>query len=204
MTTAASTLLSGEGLDRRERNNGQDASGLVVLRPLAGFDAGAEALEVHAYGREGSWGLGYARDHRAGLRVTHRSPWVAGGVGWLRAWGVAGDAARTPRAISGWGQLTPPSLPGLAWARIDSVTETPGELESRRRRTAAGLGLPLPIEVGNPAPMRLLVGWERNDRAPGITDIAGADAVTRDNLFYVQVDVRMVETIQTRSIPVIP
>lgn len=197
--TLAGTVTSGEGLARRERNNGEDTAGLLILRPLAGVERGARLLELQAYGREGSRGLGYARDHRAGLRLTHRSPWAAGGLEWLKAWGVQGDAARAPRALSGWAQLTPPPLPALAWARIDHVDEAPGTDDTRRVRASAGLGVPLPLNAGGQAPVRLLVGWDRETRDARVTTLSGAMGTTRSDALYIQLDLRARESVETRA-----
>lgn len=198
--TVAGTITSGEGLARRERNNGQDSAGLLIVRPLAGLGDGAGLLEVQAYGREGSRGLGLARDHRAGARLTHRSAWVAGGVEALHAWGVQGDARRTPRALSGWAQVTPPPLPALAWTRLDHVDEVPGTPDTRVIRGSAGLGLGLPTDRAGSPPLRLLLGWERETRHAAVASIAGAMATTRTDALTLQLDLRAREGVETHAI----
>ena len=195
----AASMTTGEGLRRRERNNGQDTTGLLVLRPLAGRDGGDTLLEVQALGREGSRGLGYARDHRAGLRLTHRSDWAAGGAEVLRAWGVQGDAVRAPRALSAWAQLTPPSLPVLGWGRADRIDERPGTANTRHIHTALGLGVDLPTAAG--APARLLLGWDRDTRDAAVAPLSGAAATTRADRLSVQLDLRVREHIDSHPTP---
>jgi hypothetical protein len=197
--SVAATATSGEGLARRERNNGQDTAALVIVRPLASMGDGPGLLELHAYGREGSRGLGAARDHRAGARLTHRSPWAAGGVEWLQAWGVQGDARRAPRAVSGWAQLTPPPLPTLAWARLDHVDEQPGTPDTRAIRTSAGIGLGLPTNVEASPPVRVLVGWDRETRDAAVATLSGATSTTKTDALFIQLDLRARESVQTHA-----
>ncbi|MEC7948033.1 MAG: hypothetical protein VX265_10725 [Myxococcota bacterium] len=199
--TVAGTFTAGEGPARRERNNGQDTAGLLILRPLANLGGEPGLLELHAYGREGSRGLGLTRDHRAGLRMTHRSPWVAGGAEWLRAWGVGGDARRSPRGLSGWAQVTPKATPTLAWARLDHIDEAPGTSNTRRVRTSVGVGLQLPPDGVTTPPLRLLVGWDRETRDESIASLAGAAATTRTDAIFVQLDLRARESTATSPTP---
>jgi len=195
--SVAATATTGEGLERRERNNGQDTAGLVTVRPLAGRDDRAELMELQLYGREGSRGLGAARDHRAGARLTHRSPWVAGGIEWLQSWGVQGDAMRTPRALSGWAQLTPPTLPTLAWIRLDHVDEQPGTPDTRAIRSSAGLGLGLPTNSEGSPPIRMVLGWDRETRDAAVATLSGAMSTTRADAIFIQLDLRAREAVQT-------
>ena len=173
--TVAVTSSSGEGLARRERNAGQNTSGLVIIRPLVGL-GDAELLTVQGYYRDGSRGLGRIHDHRAGVRLTHRSAWAAGGAAWLKADGVGGDGDRQPVGTSVYGQFTPPTLPVLAYLRRDRIDEA-SELEKTDRRTVlAGVGLELPPEHDERPPMRLLVGWSRTSTDARLRTLPGAAA----------------------------
>lgn len=191
--TVAVLSTSGEGLSRRERNNGQDTSGILIIRPLSSV-AAPESLELQLYGRDGSRGLGRARDHRFGARLTHRSLWTAGGIEVLRAWGVGGDALRAPLGISVFGQLTPPPLPALVFARYDHIDEDLRFQQTERNILRFGLGLELPPDHQQP-PMRLLLGWDHTRQDPGATSIAGSLAQQRSSAFYVQLDFRGVASI---------
>jgi hypothetical protein len=190
-TTLAVVSHSGEGLARRERNNGQNTTGLVVVRPLAGLGRGGrELLTVQLMGREGSRGLGRARDHRLGARLTHRSDWVAGSAELLRAWGVQGDALREPLGWSTAAQLTPPPAPVVAFARYDNVDEDLEFNETSRRLLHAGAGLELPPDHAQVPPLRLLLGWTRASSDRAVASLAGAAALETAHTLWVQLDFR--------------
>lgn len=200
--TVAASMTSGEGLARRERNNGQDTSGLLVVRPLAGVEDGEALLQVHAFYRDGSRGLGLAPDHRLGARLTHRSPWAAGGLEFLSATGVQADGSRNPRGVSAFAQVTPPPAPAVAFARLDRIDEEPGTDETNRSTLRLGGGLELPPHAKGVAPMRLLVAWEQASADPAVTGLAGAASGEKSSAVWVQLDLRLREQLgETERVP---
>ncbi len=197
--TLAVTVSSGEGLARRERNNGQDTAGLLVVRPLAGVADGSDLLQVHAFYRDGSRGLGLAPDHRWGVRLGHRSPWAAGALEVLTATGVQGDGSRHPLGMSAFAQVTPPPVPAIAFARVDHVDEQPGTDATDHAVVRVGGGLELPPHAEGVAPMRLLVGWERATADAAVTGLAGAPSGTSASAIWVQLDLRVREQLGTTT-----
>jgi hypothetical protein len=174
---------SGEGLRRRERNEGQDLSLLLSVHPLAGLDA-PDALGVGLFARDGSSGLDLVRDHRLGLRVDGGADVVGGGVELLMALGVDGDGERSPRALSAW-------LRGGAderlfgWGRLDLVTEVPGDPLSRTALPRVGLGWD---RLPGPERLALAGGWTARWAGTGVTELAGAEAETATNTLFIQVE----------------
>ncbi len=192
--TAAATLTTGEGLARRERNEGHNLAGLLMVHPLTGADR-ADALVVSAYARDGSRGLGLARDHRAGLRVHGAWGPTRGGVEHLRAWGVGGDGLRQPHATSAWAGLRP-GLPVAAELRVDHVVEGDAAPPAGARPTAArqellgAVGLSLPPK-GAPSPARLLLVGARGAADPALVAIAGSAAAQTQTRVGLQLDVHL-------------
>lgn len=85
------SVTSGEGYQRRERNDGVDTTVVGRVHPLATLDTDVD-LVVAGFAREGSYGLGQAPDHRGGGLVAVVHPWAAGGVD-----GLFGTGLGTPR-----------------------------------------------------------------------------------------------------------
>ncbi len=201
--TVAVASTSGEGLARRERNTGQNSSGLLIVRPLTGL-GDAELLTVQAYYRDGSRGLGRIHDHRTGVRLTHRSAWAAGGAAWLRADGVGGDGGREPVGTSIYAQVTPPAVPALAYARRDHVDEAPSIDNTDRQTVLAGVGLELPLATEARPPMRLLAGWSRTITDAKVRSLPGARAEAEVTALFVQLDFRARATLGDVAITAIP
>jgi hypothetical protein len=181
------TLTSGEGVNFRERNEGKDAAVVVAASPLRA----PSALVVEAYARDGSRGLGYARNSRLGARVSGSMGSVAWSGGWLAAFGVDGDATRTPQAVSvnvrvaPWGPL-------LVVGRGDVWSEDPSSPDAA---SAAGLGA-LGLELPAPSSARatVLAGVRTHRPGSAVTTIAGAFATERSTSVFVQLDVRLLHT----------
>lgn len=181
------SLLSGEGLDRRERNEGQDLQAMLALRPLA--DADPRRLELSLMARDGSRGVDLARDHRLGLRVQGEQRWLHAGAEGLLGWGLDADPAQRPAGASAWARQGP-ALPAVAWLRVDharaqvddprTATTTlrlgggPG-LGGRRDRQAAWLAL----------------GIEHVRHAENAAAIAGAGAAANQTTVLLQLGVRL-------------
>lgn len=198
--TAAATLTTGEGLARRERNDGQNTAGLLIVRPLAGVADDPGQLEVSLYARDGSRGLGSARDHRVAGRVNGHVGSVQGGLEWMRAWGVGGDARLEPSGLSAWVASTP-ATPVAAYARIDRVdlsAEATGDVRTVLR-AGAGARLPWRPDAG-PAPARLMVVAERARAEAGATGIAGAGAEQVGGFVGLQLDLHAWAAVDADSV----
>lgn len=187
--TAVARASTGEGTWRRERNEGQNIDGLLIVRPLAGAGA-ADALVVAAWVREGSQGLAAVRDHRAGLRVGHRGPWAVAGAEGVQAWGIAGDALRGPFALSAWAH-TGPEVPLAAVIRRDRTDESPGGPGGARNAWLGALGVPVGRQPGAAPPARLMIGWESAKTDSDAQTIAGADAFSREHKVFLHLDTRL-------------
>lgn len=154
-------LASGEGLARRERNDGKDASVIVAVRP---FTANPDRLIVELYGRDGSRGLASSRDHRFGARATVGTDDWRAGVEVDKAWGVAGDPTRAPIGGSAW-VAGHPSDVALAIVRCDAIRWVPGDGASTHTATTAAGGAEW---RGDVLTARVIGG--------GTVDVFGADA----------------------------
>lgn len=178
-------LTTGEGARYRERNEGKDLAILASARPLSALGH-PEALVVSGYGRQGSRGLGAARDHRAGARLSGRLSALDLGTELAWAWGVDGDASREAAALSAWGVAHPWPW-ALAWARLDRVGEGADAVSHSLR---LGLGVDA---VSGPGAGRVLVGWDHATATPGAMELAGAAALARTDTLWVQIDVLLME-----------
>ena len=187
MLSARVDLTSGEGGRIRERNEGKDLAGTLSLRPLAGD---REALVLTAYGRDGSRGLGLARDHRLGLRLsgsTHRLDWGAEG---LAAWGVGGDELRAPLGGSAWANVRPWG-PLLATLRLDLSTESLGATHAGREGLLAAVGAE--VHHAESATLRALAGYSGARAGAQVSEIAGATVLERVDTVFVQLEVALSE-----------
>ncbi len=187
--TARVDLTSGEGARFRERNEGKDVAGTVSVHPSAHASA-------TAYVRDGSRGLGLARDHRAGMRASGEVGPLLLGVEGLAAWGVDGDATRQPLGTSGWVVVRAPAL-GVVWlgfGRLDLATEALGESDAGTRTLLAGAGMEVHArnaKVDEPAPLRVVVGYTGTRVGDAVAGIAGAGALEDADTVYVQLGVTL-------------
>lgn len=176
-------LSSGEGARYRERNEGKDVAGTVTARPL-----GTDALVVTAYARDGSRGLGLARDHRVGGRLSTGVGPVVGGAELLAAWGVDGDAERAPLGGSAW-VVARPWGPLLAFGRLDVTSEALDDPDASTRVYLAGVGVALPDRERHP--LQVIVGYEGTRAGSAVAPIAGADALEDADEVYLQLGVSL-------------
>lgn len=170
-------LTSGEGFRYRERNEGKDLAGTVTIRPVS-------ALALTAYAREGSRGLGLARDHRAGARVSGGWTRLTLGVEGLAAWGVDGDAERAPLGGSAWATARPWG-PLLVFVRADLASEALSDAEATSFRGFAGAGVELRGVV------RVLVGYEGTRVGDDVAELSGAADLEDTDTVYLQLGVRL-------------
>lgn len=173
-------LTAGEGVSGRELNDGKDVGAVVEAYPFAGRGA-ASGLTLAAYGRDGSRGLGSVRDDRAGAMVAWASDHLDAGFEGLAAWGVDGDATRTPLGAGAW-VVARPWGPLLAATRADGWSEdlSRGEAGQLLVRAAAGVELRHDDAVG-----RLLIGVEHHHVGAEVAALAGAEAFTDRTTVFV-------------------
>ena len=187
-------VTSGEGNRGRERNEGKNVGGHVAVRPLA-FGLGHKFVTIEGWLREGSRGLASVRDIRAGARASTQTDWVDGGVEWLGAWGVDGDAARQPAGVSAFAALHPwkggkgKIVPAVAFARFDHTTELAGDPDTAAGVLRLGGGIDLDATGGA---ARVLLGWEHVSAGAAVAEVAGATAFAGGDAIFVQFDLATV------------
>jgi hypothetical protein len=172
IVTVLTSATTGEGLRRRESNEGKDLGGLLIVRPVVGR-GGIDPLTVTLWGRDGSIGVDAARDHRVGGRIVGAGGPVVVGVEGVVAWGLDGDAARLPLGISGWVR-TPEDLPVLAWVRVDEAWAQRGVGETASTGWWVGAGPRVPLRGGSPVAIAVAVEGTRYADQAAITPDAGA------------------------------
>lgn len=176
------TVVSGEGANRRERNEGKDLAGSVAVAPF-----GTPALVVSAYGRNGSRGLGYVPAHRAGLRAAGEIARLSWGVEGLLAWGVGDEAERAPISGSAWLRAQPVG-PLLVAARADAWSESFGDADARALRGLGGLGARVEVPGGA---FVALAGVDRLSLGDGVAPFAGATAAASSTVVFVHVGLEL-------------
>ena len=172
----ATSMHTGEGAFRRERNAGKNTALYMRWNVLEdGF------LSLELYGQDGSYGFGSQPNHRAGVRLASnpiKKSWNVG-VSALQAWGVLGDGAYQPLLLEGWGTVQP-----VEWIRL--LTRIEHATFNQERSTALMLGLSHPIDPqGN-----LGLYWKTWSHSDGWTEIAGSDAAMSTHQLIVQLDGR--------------
>jgi len=179
--TATVSLTSGEGSNRRERNDGVDTTATLRVRPIDG-------LTVMAWGREGSDGLLQARDHRVGGAAWYQHPWVVVGADGMRGWGLGGDGLQEPAGISAWAR-TGTRSPVVGWARVDRVTNQLGVEGAGGTVSRLVAGPKLPPATGGLG--YLVVGWEGRSLGEAAAPVAGGAATSGTNTLFVQLGGRL-------------
>lgn len=198
--TVAASMTTGEGLARRERNNGQNLSVLLVGRPLASLADDPDQLALTVYYRDGSRGLGLVQDHRLGVRLTGFVGPVYAGAEHLRATGVQGNGSLTPSGTSLWA-ASQPSVPVAAFARVDLVDQSPDATEDTQTVFLGGAGVRLPWSAdGAPPPGRLMVVFEQRSAAAGATELAGSVAGQSASMVGLQLDVNLWGAVSTTAL----
>ncbi|MCB9796441.1 MAG: hypothetical protein H6741_27405 [Alphaproteobacteria bacterium] len=186
LATLSVVSLSGEGYTRRERNDGQDVGAMLRLRPLALTALPPELLVVSGFARSGSRGIEYARNHRAGLRITSTDPRVAGGIEVLAAWGVDADSARTPAGLSAWAR-TGDALPALGWVRVDLMEADWGDADTRTTTLHVGGGPTLRAPDGAiPGQVHLVLGYRAQLYAEDAAALAGLGEASTAHTVFLQ------------------
>jgi len=194
LVRVTASLLTGEGLARRERNNGKDVHGLVEVRPLGQRDL----LVLALYGKDGSRGTAQARNHRLGGRVHSTLPlgddpddFAVAGASVMKTWGVDGDADRTPWGGHAWGTLDASLLTGAV--RVGLIDQVPGTEQT----TDASLLLAVGVRpwTSGPSlqrrPAHLLLGVDQTWLGAASAPIAGGDGTRRRTLAFVQLGINL-------------
>lgn len=179
---ATATVVSGEGANRRERNEGKDVAGTLSVAPLA-----SSQLVVTLYGRNGSRGLGYVPAHRAGARIAGELGRLAYGVEGLMAWGVGDDATRAPSAGSAWVRARPVG-PLLVAGRADLWTEDISRDDALAWRAVGGAGVLVEVPGGA---LVALAGADHLAQDDAVAPFAGAPAATSSTSLFLQVGVEL-------------
>jgi hypothetical protein len=175
------SLQSGEGLARRERNDGKDLHARVTVRPIPDD---AQALAIAIYGRQGSTGTASARNHRFGARVSSRWNGLVAGTELLAAWGVDGDTERTPKVWStwtGWDQGW-----GLGFVRLDLADLDADTQEDGQTDVWAVAGVRPPGDAPQ-APAYLAFGVHHTAYGPQAAPVAGGAGSAGVTQVFVQV-----------------
>lgn len=195
--SVAASITTGEGLARRERNAGLNTSVLWVARPLAAAVT-PSALEVAVFARDGSRGLGLARDHRLGGSVSSTVGPVQGAVEHLRTYGVGGNSLRMPRGSSVW-VAAAPGVPFAGLVRLDRIDESADYDGDRTHVLRVAAGVPWPPQ-SEQAPARVMAMMERHDRQVAVTQLAGARAERVHVVVGLQIEVNLQGAVATTSI----
>jgi hypothetical protein len=130
------SVVNGEGLSQRELNVGKNSTLIATFRPLR---EGALVWAVHAAYRDGSLGVGSARDHRFALASTVRAPQVVAGAELVRAAGLDARSELVSQGASAWATVQLGSAPlGLA-AKYDWLDQDRATANANVQRITAGL-----------------------------------------------------------------
>jgi hypothetical protein len=176
------TLVSGEGANRRERNEGKDVAGSLSVAPM-----GTSALVVSVYGRNGSRGLGYVPAHRAGARVSGEVGRFGYGVEGLLAWGVGDDATRAPSAASAWLRARPIG-PLLLALRGDAWSEDLARPEALAWRALGGAGVSVDVPGGA---LVALAGADHVAFGEAVAPFPGAPVAAASTTVYLHVGLEL-------------
>lgn len=180
-------VTTGEGYQRRERNDGVDTTVVLRAHPLA-RTGGDLDVTVSVMARDGSWGLAQAPDHRAGAAITAVHPWLAAGIDGLLGQGLLGDGAQALAGASAWVRAGD-AVAVPAFARLDRSTPNVGAAGAGTTRWLLGAGLRLP--PGPRAPASLVVGWDALRLGPDATPVAGSPVFAASDTVFVQLTARV-------------
>lgn len=176
---AAVDATSGEGLTRRERNDGVDLTAFVDVHP-------GEHLHVQLQARDGSRGMDRARDHRLAARVLVAFEHVDAGLESVSAWGIDADPLRTALGGSMFAVVEQGPVSG---ALRGDLTRYDG---SATRMTGFGaVGLALPFNAESP-PAHAWLGVERGHDDAAAAPLAGADALANWTSLFLIIDTHLV------------
>ncbi len=184
-------LTNGEGRTEPEQNRGKNltAVGEARLVELPIFCESAWLL-VAGGARDGSRGLGSARDHRAMAALALAGPHLGAGVEVVRGWGASGRPDLTPRGAGGWlGGVTPIGLGGMA--RFDVLDHDGAAADDWQRTFTAALTYDLvPSALGARQRLRVLAGLALERFGLAAPPLPGAAAALDRTVAFVVVEAR--------------
>lgn len=172
----ATSLHTGEGAFRRERNPGKSTSFYARVDILK-----KEKLYLEVYGQDGSFGFGSARNHRVGGRLSssfiHSTTRV--GMEGLKTWGIRGNSAYAPLLLSGWASIDP-----TEWTRVITRLEHIQLNDVSSQAVLIGVAKPIDTQ-GN-----LGIYWKTWTNDSTLLPISGASAAIETHRVIVQLDGR--------------
>lgn len=208
--TVLAQLTNGEGRALPEQNAGKNmtlvASGVPVA---ASIHRGDIRVGLHAVYRQGSVGIGSARDHRYGGALTLQFPCPQAGIEYIRALGYAGEGDREAAAIGAWAS----SWLGTHWAglalRYDQIdTDTALDDAVFRRTTVAAFSDLLdPADAGRSNLLRVYAGVELDRFGDDAGPVPGGAAAVDTTRLFVRAVLRgrgVIETTPPVSSPLRP
>ncbi len=186
--TVWTSLLSGEGFRRRERNEDKTLVLGAWLAPLAILGAGPPGgLNLGVLIQRGRFGVSKGRNHRIAFRLSGGVEAARAGLEYTLAEGLNGDAVPEPTGLSAWLRAMPYG-PLLTYARFDLVQEIPQVDDSQRMAIDAGLGLRLHGSAVN-GHAYLLLGYRHQRAGKQAILVAGALGADRVDTVLIQLTV---------------
>lgn len=175
-------LTNGQGRNQIEQNSGKNTTALLLLRPLSRPTASGQPMELRLLGawRDGSQGVGAARDHRLALGALWTSPWADLGAEWIQAWGYLGRGELKARGLGLWGSA-PLGLPWLGAAlRLDHLLTDVDQPETSQITATGALYVDLapPAQPPTPRRMRLYLAYSQEVFGQQAGALPGAPALS--------------------------
>lgn len=120
---ATVSVVNGEGRAQREQNDGKNVTVVISGAPLAlELLGGTATLGLHGVWRDGSLGVGRAKDHRLGAALTLVHPRATLGLEWVHADGISGRGEVTADGLGLWATVLVWSPWVGAYFRAESLT----------------------------------------------------------------------------------
>lgn len=182
------SVTNGEGANQIEQNEGKDITAVLSLRapPLSLF---GQPLSLSLQGgyRDGSIGVGSARDHRAFAAISADHPLVGLGADLTYAYGAWGDGAVEPRAIGAWARGALQPWLGLFF-RYDRLDQDLQLDDSALQRFSIGLSADALAPGANR--LRVAVAYERTQYQDAAGPLPGASSALDAHALWLRVEVR--------------
>lgn len=133
-------VTNGEGRNQREQNEGKNTTLVVAVRPYNFQLGGGEAVTALLFSyRDGSVGVGTARNHRLAAGLTFTSPLANLGVEFVQAEGYLGQDDLNAEGFGLWANahVWTPWI-GLL-LRLDHLSPDSDDADNTQRQITAGL-----------------------------------------------------------------
>lgn len=167
--------LNGEGAREVEQNTGKNLTAVLGADVLVlELPAGPLTVGVHGALRDGSLGVGEARNHRVAAAITAVHPRASAGVEVVGALGYAGRGERAALGVGGWiaGTILDPWV-GLS-ARVESLNADLDADGAAVLTTTLGLYGDV-TSVAEPLRLRLHLLWQHTSAGAAAPPLPGAD-----------------------------